>query len=423
MSRSGLPKRWDITTARWDVANPEARGACRAAAKADSLGSSPWRIDRKVLRLGIPLFLAAALTGRVDSRAQDFKTDARTPDAKQDRLSEPGVRLRSEVRDTAGLFGAGAIAAAERRLRAIEKETTVATRIETIDSLNGEAIDEPATRLARQSGIQGIFVLIARKESKIEVLVSHRFSPALTRSRIETIRAAFIEAFRRQEFNEGLQRGVDAIQETVAAAARAGDLPRASGLAPTAERERPGAAGPPSSADKEPLILQNQARLTLAGAQAMIAAAHAKARAMDLKVNIAVVDEGGHLLAFERMDGARPASVYTAMTKATTAATLRQATGPLPAGAADPDVHLNLSLQNAAQASGGKLTTLQGGIPVEINGQVIGGIGVGGGTGRQDAEVARAGVQALRDRAGSKPDDARPGRSGSTRSGAGAGRE
>lgn len=110
---------------------------------------------------------------------------------------------------------------------------------------------------------------------------------------------------------------------------------------------------------------------------------------MDLKVNIAVVNDGGHLLAFERMDGARPASAYTAMTKATTAATFRQATGPLPAGTHDPDVLLNLSLQNAAQASGGKLTTLLGGIPVEVSGQVIGGVGVGGGTGEQDAEIAR----------------------------------
>ena len=50
---------------------------------------------------------------------------------------------------------------------------------------------------------------------------------------------------------------------------------------------------------------------------------------MKLKVNIAAVDDGGHLVAFERMDGARPASLYTAITKATSAATFRQATGPL----------------------------------------------------------------------------------------------
>ena len=56
---------------------------------------------------------------------------------------------------------------------------------------------------------------------------------------------------------------------------------------------------------------------------------------------------------------------------------------------------LSLSLQNAAAASGGKLTTLKGGVPIVIDGQVIGAVGVGGGTGEQDAEVARAGIQAL----------------------------
>lgn len=116
---------------------------------------------------------------------------------------------------------------------------------------------------------------------------------------------------------------------------------------------------------------------------------------MHLNMNIAVVDDGGHLLAFERMDGARPASAYTALTKATSAATMRQPTGPLPSGTAEPDPLLNLSLQNAAQSSGGKITTLHGGVPVTVDGQVIGAVGVGGGTGEQDAQVARAGVQAL----------------------------
>ena len=103
---------------------------------------------------------------------------------------------------------------------------------------------------------------------------------------------------------------------------------------------------------------------------------------MNLKMNIAVVDDGGHLLAFERMEGARPASGYTSLTKAITAATFRQATGPIPAGTANPDPILNLSLQNAALASGGKITTLYGGIPVTVDGQIIGGVGVGGGSGR-----------------------------------------
>jgi glc operon protein GlcG len=134
--------------------------------------------------------------------------------------------------------------------------------------------------------------------------------------------------------------------------------------------------------------------LQLKGAEAILAAARQKAAALGLAVNIAVVDDGGHLLAFARMDGARPASGYTALTKATAAATLRQATGPLPLKG-EPDLLLNLGLPLAASASGGKVTTLRGGVPIVVEGQVVGAVGVGGGTGEQDTEIAQAGIQAL----------------------------
>lgn len=156
-----------------------------------------------------------------------------------------------------------------------------------------------------------------------------------------------------------------------------------------AEEKQPAAA-------TAPLVTRDRVQLNLGGAEVILAAAKDKGTALGLKLNLAVVDDGGHLLAFVRMDGARPASGYTAITKAVTAATFRQATGPLPANA-EPDLLLNLSLQNAAAASGGKVTTLKGGVPVIVDGQVIGGVGVGGGTGEQDAEVAMAGIQALLD--------------------------
>jgi glc operon protein GlcG len=143
------------------------------------------------------------------------------------------------------------------------------------------------------------------------------------------------------------------------------------------------------------LVVRNQVHLALGGAQIILDEARQYAESHNLKSNIAVVDDGGHLIAFERMDGARPASGYTAITKATTAATFRQPTGPLPAGSSSPDPLLNLSLQNAAAASGGKITTLFGGVPIVVDGQIIGAVGVGGGTGEQDAAVARAGIDAL----------------------------
>lgn len=148
--------------------------------------------------------------------------------------------------------------------------------------------------------------------------------------------------------------------------------------------------------EKKPLVTRDRVQLNLAGAEVVLGAAKKKAAALALKCNIAVVDDGGHLLAFARMDGARPASVATALTKAVSAATFRQETGPLPARG-EPDVLLSLGLQNA---SGGKITILKGGVPILIDGQVVGAIG--GGTGEQDVEVAKAGVQTLLDELGPK---------------------
>jgi glc operon protein GlcG len=149
-------------------------------------------------------------------------------------------------------------------------------------------------------------------------------------------------------------------------------------------------------AEEAPLVTRGRTQLNLAGAERIVAAARQKASEKGWKMNIAVVDDGGHLLAFARMDGARPVSATTAITKAVAAATSRQETGPAPVGG-EPDVLLSLSLQNAASASGGKITTLKGGVPIVVEGQVIGAIGVGGGSGEQDAEVAKAGIQSLLD--------------------------
>jgi glc operon protein GlcG len=150
---------------------------------------------------------------------------------------------------------------------------------------------------------------------------------------------------------------------------------------------------PTRAQEKVPLVARDRVQLNLAGAEVVLEAAKKKAAAMGLKCNVAVVDDGGHLLAFARMDGARPASAATALTKAVSAATFRQETGPLPLKG-EPDLLLSLSIQNA---SGGKVTTLKGGVPILIDGQAVGAVGVGGGTGEQDAEVAKAGIQALLD--------------------------
>jgi len=142
------------------------------------------------------------------------------------------------------------------------------------------------------------------------------------------------------------------------------------------------------------LVTRHQIKLNLRGAETLVKAAQAKATEMKLAMNIAVVDDGGHLIAFARMDNARPASAQTALTKAVSAATFRQASGPLPANS-EPNLILSLGIPAAAAASGGKITTLKGGLPITVDGQVIGAVGVGGGSGEQDAEVGQAGIDAL----------------------------
>ena len=307
----------------------------------------------------------------------------------------------SNLRDDAKLFGASAIAAARTKLRDVESKTGVATMIATVESVGDRSIEELAPEMARQSGIEGVFILISKKERKIQVLVSHRLLGETMKRGRDIIRTAFLQGFRRGNLDEGLELGVLAIEESLLVAHRAGELPGQTGSGANAASGNAVHSG-------GPLVVRNQVRLTLSGARVLISAAQDKANLLKLKVNIAVVDDGGHLIAFERMDGARPASGYTAITKATSAATFRQNSGPIPAGAPLPDPLLNLSLQMAASASGGKITSLYGGVPVVVDGQVIGAIGVGGGTGEQDTQVATAGVAVLSEKiSGETPQQAK----------------
>ena len=78
------------------------------------------------------------------------------------------------------------------------------------------------------------------------------------------------------------------------------------------------------------MLSRNNIRLTLEGARAILAAAEAKAREIKVPQNIAIVDEGGHLLVFARMDGAKLSSIEVALTKARAAALRRSPTGPSP---------------------------------------------------------------------------------------------
>lgn len=139
------------------------------------------------------------------------------------------------------------------------------------------------------------------------------------------------------------------------------------------------------------LVSRNNAKLTLEGARAVLAAARKRAEEIQVPMNIAVVDDGAHLLVFERMDGAKLASIAISLVKAQAAAMRRAATGPAMSG---DQVNVALALGLAVAASTNQ-TPIRGGIPLLVGGQIVGAIGVSAGTEDQDTDVARAGAAAI----------------------------
>lgn len=139
------------------------------------------------------------------------------------------------------------------------------------------------------------------------------------------------------------------------------------------------------------LVTRNHPKLTLEGARAVLAAAQRRAEEIRVPMDVAVVDDGGHLLAFERMDGAKPASIAISLVKAQAAALRRAPTGPAMAGdQINVPTALGLAIANPAQQ-----TPIRGGVPLVVDGQVIGAVGASAGTEDQDLDVARAGAAAI----------------------------
>jgi uncharacterized protein GlcG (DUF336 family) len=125
--------------------------------------------------------------------------------------------------------------------------------------------------------------------------------------------------------------------------------------------------------------------LTLDDCRRMAAAAEAEARRNDWNVAIAILDDGGHLLHFHRMDGATPANAEIAIGKARTAAVSRRSTKVW-----------------EDRIAGGRLSMLgmpvlpvQGGLPIMVGADCIGAIGVSGVASHEDEQIGQAGIAAL----------------------------
>ena len=124
-------------------------------------------------------------------------------------------------------------------------------------------------------------------------------------------------------------------------------------------------------------------------AKKAIAAAEAEAKKNNWPVAIAVVDTGGHLVAFSRLDNTQIGSVDIAIGKAVTANNLKRPTKALQDGIAQGGGNLRLLAVKG-------IMPLEGGVPIVVDGKIIGGIGVSGVMANQDAEVAMAGAAAAK---------------------------
>jgi uncharacterized protein GlcG (DUF336 family) len=129
--------------------------------------------------------------------------------------------------------------------------------------------------------------------------------------------------------------------------------------------------------------------ITLDDARRVIAAGEEEARRQQQPMNIAVVDAGGHLLAFARQDGAIRASIDISQRKARTSILMN-----LPTGDLLPLVQPGQELYGLEQLSGG-MVAFGGGLPVHRNGELVGAVGVSAGSVDQDTQVAQAAVDAL----------------------------
>ena len=142
------------------------------------------------------------------------------------------------------------------------------------------------------------------------------------------------------------------------------------------------------------MYISDAKRLTTEGARKIKNTAVKAAEKAGLAVTVAVVDAGGHLLLLERMDGGKFHSVHSATTKAVCAASNKRNTGSTGAVGQSLDVLHALGLALAAGPE--RWTAMEGGIPVMVGSECIGGVGVAGGNWEFDEKVAREAVDAIK---------------------------
>ncbi len=137
----------------------------------------------------------------------------------------------------------------------------------------------------------------------------------------------------------------------------------------------------------------NSKRLTHAGARKIAATAIGKAEQAGIAISVAIADSGGHLIVLERMDGGRFHSLHSATTKAVCAASNKRPTSSH--GAQGQPLDLAHALGLALAAGPERWTAMEGGCPVLVDGECIGGVGVSGGDWATDERIAREAVESI----------------------------
>ena len=160
------------------------------------------------------------------------------------------------------------------------------------------------------------------------------------------------------------------------------------GTAPIGAQQAPTPNPLDAVPDKMPFDVSYGTPISLERAQAAIAAAVAEARKRDWKLNVAVVDSGGNLVAFQRMDGAQLASIQIAEHKARAAATFRRETKAMESAIQQNGYNYLLTLDGVIAS--------RGGIPLVEGGKLVGAIGCSGGTGSQDEIACKAGAATVK---------------------------
>jgi len=134
-------------------------------------------------------------------------------------------------------------------------------------------------------------------------------------------------------------------------------------------------------------------RLTHEGARKIVAVAMEQAHAAKISISCCVVDSGGHVIALDRMDGAQYHTVHSCTTKAACCSSTKRKTSTKGAVGQDLDVIHAIGLTLAAGIE--RWTAMEGGVPVWIDGECVGGVGVSGGDWVTDQRIAEAAVAAI----------------------------